>query len=126
MLNAIGLANPGVDEVRREHLPWLAANLRRARTIVNVVGNAVEDFALVIAALDDAAGYGIAQGAAQRQGRGLSLGADPPRGRGGGAGPRAMRRQSVTLPTCRHRRNRSGAAVDAAGWAHARHRCRPS
>ena len=56
MLNAIGLANPGVDEVRREHLPWLAANLRRARTIVNVVGNAVEDFALVVAALDDAGG----------------------------------------------------------------------
>ncbi|MEO7712506.1 MAG: dihydroorotate dehydrogenase, partial [Gemmatimonadaceae bacterium] len=23
MINAVGLANPGVDAVRREHLPWL-------------------------------------------------------------------------------------------------------
>ena len=36
MINAIGLANPGVHEVRRSELPWLAANLRRARVLVNV------------------------------------------------------------------------------------------
>ncbi len=56
MINAIGLANPGVDVVRESELPWLAAHLRRARVLVNVVGNAVDDFAEVIARLDDAAG----------------------------------------------------------------------
>src|SRR5688572_24405744 len=44
MINAIGLANPGVDSVRDEHLPWLASNLKRARTVVNVVGSTEGDF----------------------------------------------------------------------------------
>ena len=30
MLNAIGLANPGVEEVRREHLPWLLKRVTKA------------------------------------------------------------------------------------------------
>jgi dihydroorotate dehydrogenase (NAD+) catalytic subunit len=55
MINAVGLANPGVEEVRSEHLPWLANNLRRARVVVNVVGSRVEDFAAVVARLDDLA-----------------------------------------------------------------------
>ena len=29
MINAVGLANPGLDAVRREHLPWLASHLPR-------------------------------------------------------------------------------------------------
>ena len=33
MINAIGLANPGVDVVRDAELPWLAAHLRRARVL---------------------------------------------------------------------------------------------
>ena len=37
MLNSVGLANPGLDRVRVEQLPWLAANVRRARVLVNVV-----------------------------------------------------------------------------------------
>ena len=56
MINAVGLANPGVAEVREQHLPWLAQNLRRAKVLVNVVGNQVEDFAGVVSALDDSAG----------------------------------------------------------------------
>jgi dihydroorotate dehydrogenase (NAD+) catalytic subunit len=56
MINAVGLANPGVEEVRAEHLPWLAQHLRRARVLVNVVGNQVEDFGGVVSALDDSAG----------------------------------------------------------------------
>jgi dihydroorotate dehydrogenase (NAD+) catalytic subunit len=56
MINAVGLANPGVAEVREQHLPWLAQNLRRAKVLVNVVGNQVEDFAGVISGLDDSAG----------------------------------------------------------------------
>lgn len=57
MINAVGLANPGVDAVRAQELPWLAANLRDCRVLVNVVGFAVEEFAEVIARLDDAAGF---------------------------------------------------------------------
>ena len=57
MINAVGLANPGVDAVRREHLPWLAAHLRHARVVVNVVGDVAEDFAVVVDRLDDVEGF---------------------------------------------------------------------
>ena len=56
MINAVGLANPGVEEVRKEHLPWLAQHLERAKVLVNVVGNQVSDFASVVERLDDSAG----------------------------------------------------------------------
>jgi len=55
MLNAIGLANPGVDAVRATELPWLASHVSSARVIVNVVGDRAEDFAAVIERLADAA-----------------------------------------------------------------------
>lgn len=57
MINAVGLANPGVDEVLGKHLPWLAANVRKARVFVNVVGRQVEDFAAVVARLDGQTGF---------------------------------------------------------------------
>lgn len=57
MINAVGLANPGVEAVKAEQLPWLAANLSRARVLVNVVGRVVEDFGDVVARLDDSAGF---------------------------------------------------------------------
>ena len=56
MINAVGLANPGVETVRDQELPWLAAKLRRARVMVNVVGDSVDDFATVVAELDEADG----------------------------------------------------------------------
>jgi dihydroorotate dehydrogenase (NAD+) catalytic subunit len=56
MINAVGLANPGVDAVQREALPWLARHLTRARVLVNVVGNHVEDFAAIVTRLHDNAG----------------------------------------------------------------------
>src|ERR1700691_1478092 len=56
MINAVGLANPGVDEVKATELPWLARELTRARVIVNVIGRIVEDFGDVVARLDDSAG----------------------------------------------------------------------
>ncbi|MGI8507878.1 MAG: dihydroorotate dehydrogenase [Gemmatimonadaceae bacterium] len=55
MLNAIGLANPGIAAVKRTELPWLAANVTRARVIVNVVADRAEDFAQVVRELDDSA-----------------------------------------------------------------------
>ena len=52
MINAVGLANPGVAAVCREHLPWLARSLPRTRKIANIVGFAVAEYAEVIEALD--------------------------------------------------------------------------
>jgi dihydroorotate dehydrogenase (NAD+) catalytic subunit len=57
MINAVGLANPGVAEVRATELPWLATHRGRARVLVNVVGKVVEDFADVVSKLDDASGF---------------------------------------------------------------------
>ena len=47
MINAVGLANPGVEAVRRDDIPWLEKNVRLPRVIVNVVGKVLEDFATV-------------------------------------------------------------------------------
>jgi dihydroorotate dehydrogenase (NAD+) catalytic subunit len=51
MLNAVGLANPGLEAVRERELPWLATHLRRARVLVNVAGATVDDYVRVIASL---------------------------------------------------------------------------
>lgn len=80
MINAVGLANPGVEAVRRDELPWLATHLTRARVLVNVVGREVGDFGAVVARLDDAAGFtGYELNVScpnVRQG-GMEFGADP-------------------------------------------------
>jgi len=52
MLNAVGLANPGLDQVASVELPWLAENVKRAKVIVNVVGFAVADYPMVVGRLD--------------------------------------------------------------------------
>jgi dihydroorotate dehydrogenase (NAD+) catalytic subunit len=57
MLNSIGLANDGVDEVRAARLPWLHHRLRRARVLVNVAGRTVEEYAEIVRRLDDAPGF---------------------------------------------------------------------
>ncbi|MBC7790710.1 MAG: dihydroorotate dehydrogenase [Anaerolineae bacterium] len=58
MINAVGLANPGLQEVNEEHLPWLSRNLRRAITIVNVVGYTADDYVEVVTVLSDSPGVG--------------------------------------------------------------------
>ena len=52
MINAVGLANPGVAAVRAEHLPWLSRSLPEVRKLANIVGFAVEEFAGVIEQLE--------------------------------------------------------------------------
>lgn len=52
MINAVGLANPGVAAVRADHLPWLAGSLPQVRKLANIVGFAVEEFAGVIEQLE--------------------------------------------------------------------------
>jgi dihydroorotate dehydrogenase (NAD+) catalytic subunit len=53
MINAVGLANPGLEAVRRDHLPWLASHYPTARKIVNVVGFTVEEYPAVVAGLEE-------------------------------------------------------------------------
>ena len=52
MINAVGLANPGVAHVTRDHLPWLAQALPHTRKLANIVGFATEEFAAVIERLE--------------------------------------------------------------------------
>jgi dihydroorotate dehydrogenase (NAD+) catalytic subunit len=80
MINAVGLANPGLDEVKSAHLPWLAENLRRAKVLVNVVGNRAEDFATVVSTLDDSAGvagFELNVSCPNVRAGGMEFGADP-------------------------------------------------
>jgi dihydroorotate dehydrogenase (NAD+) catalytic subunit len=80
MINAVGLANPGVDEVKRDHLPWLAAHLERAKVLVNVVGSRTEDFAAVVSTLAGSApiaGFELNVSCPNVKAGGLEFGADP-------------------------------------------------
>jgi dihydroorotate dehydrogenase (NAD+) catalytic subunit len=86
MINAVGLANPGVEAVRSEHLPWLARSLPGVRKLANVVGFAVEEFAAVIERLEDALGgdaagaldgYEINVSCPNVKAGGMEFGADP-------------------------------------------------
>lgn len=112
MINAVGLANPGLEAVRSEHLPWLRENVRASgtRVIVNVVGSATEDFATVVAGLEDMPGdgaidaYELNVSCPNVRAGGLEFGAEPNALRAVIAGARAMTRRplfvklSPTLP----------------------------
>ena len=79
MINAVGLANPGLDTVKHTHLPWLETHLTRARVIVNVVGNTIEDFSAVITGLDSApniAAYELNVSCPNVKAGGMEFGAD--------------------------------------------------
>lgn len=79
MINAVGLANPGMEAVRREHLGWMTAHHPGTRVLVNVIGFAIEEFAQVIAHLDDApghAGYELNVSCPNTKAGGIEFGAD--------------------------------------------------
>ena len=85
MINAVGLANPGLAEVARTHLPWLASHHRQTRKIVNVVGFAIDEFAAVVRGLESAAsthsgaidGYELNVSCPNVKQGGTEFGADP-------------------------------------------------
>ena len=82
MLNAVGLANPGLATVARDHLPWAASRLTRTRLIVNVAGTRVEDYVTVIEGLDGAPAVTAFEINAScpntsAEGGGLEFGAEP-------------------------------------------------
>jgi len=79
MLNSIGLANPGVAHVTSAELPWLRQHAPTLPVLVNVVGFTVEEYASVIAALDDSpghAGYEINLSCPNTSAGGVEFGAD--------------------------------------------------
>lgn len=80
MLNAVGLANPGLDHVAQQELPWLAAALRRARVIVNVAGATVDDYVRVVQRLTPLAvvtAFEINASCPNTAAGGLEFGAEP-------------------------------------------------
>ncbi|MEZ4588888.1 MAG: dihydroorotate dehydrogenase [Gemmatimonadales bacterium] len=80
MINSVGLANPGADQVARHDLPWLADRLQRARVIVNVVGFVEDEYARVIERLDSSpaiSAYEINLSCPNTSSGGIEFGADP-------------------------------------------------
>ncbi len=86
MINAVGLANPGVGAVRRDHLPWLARSMPATRKLANIIGFATEEFAEVIAELDASVqgenqgaldGYELNVSCPNTKAGGMEFGADP-------------------------------------------------
>jgi dihydroorotate dehydrogenase (NAD+) catalytic subunit len=80
MLNAVGLANPGLEAVRADELPWLATHLAHARVLVNVAGATLDDYVRVIAGLTDLAivtAFEINASCPNTSAGGLEFGATP-------------------------------------------------
>ena len=80
MLNAVGLANPGVERVADHELPWLAKRLRRARILVNVAGVKISDYVEVIERLtsnDAVTAFEINASCPNTSAGGLEFGAEP-------------------------------------------------
>ena len=80
MLNAVGLANPGVEAVVEHELPWLAQRLHRARIIVNVAGATVADYVRVVerlTPLDAITAFEINASCPNTSAGGLEFGAEP-------------------------------------------------
>jgi len=80
MLNAVGLANPGLDTVARHDLPRIARRLARARILVNVAGASVADYVHVVeglAAVEGITAYEINASCPNTAAGGLEFGAEP-------------------------------------------------
>ncbi|HKE90904.1 MAG TPA: dihydroorotate dehydrogenase [Gemmatimonadales bacterium] len=97
MLNAVGLANPGLEAVATHDLPWLERRLSRARVLVNVAGATVEDYERVLERLSDArviVAFEINASCPNTSAGGLEFGADA-----GGLGELVRRcRRRTTKP----------------------------
>src|SRR5688500_8343669 len=103
MINAVGLANPGLEEVSRVHVPWLAGHHRQTRKLFNVVGFAVEEFASVVRGLEAAAaanpggvdGYELNVSCPNVKQGGTEFGADPGSLKAVVSGARAATRRKI-------------------------------
>ncbi|HSQ31937.1 MAG TPA: dihydroorotate dehydrogenase [Gemmatimonadaceae bacterium] len=86
MINAVGLANPGLEAVRRDHVPWMASHLPETRKLVNVVGFTTDEYPAVIAGLEESAtgaqsaaidAYELNVSCPNTNAGGMEFGADP-------------------------------------------------
>jgi dihydroorotate dehydrogenase (NAD+) catalytic subunit len=86
MINAVGLANPGLAAVRRDHLPWMATHLPSTRKLVNVVGFTIDDYPAIVAGLEEDAvgdraraidGFELNVSCPNTKAGGTEFGADP-------------------------------------------------
>jgi dihydroorotate dehydrogenase (NAD+) catalytic subunit len=84
MINAVGLANPGVAAVCADHLPWLASHHAGTRRFANIIGFSVEEFPEIIGRLDAAPasaqaldGYELNVSCPNTKAGGVEFGADP-------------------------------------------------
>ncbi len=80
MMNAIGLANPGMEAVRALYLPWLHEHHPGTRVLVNVVGNSIDEFSAVVRSLDDSPGvdgFELNVSCPNVKAGGLEFGSDP-------------------------------------------------
>jgi dihydroorotate dehydrogenase (NAD+) catalytic subunit len=80
MLNSVGLANPGLEQVRAELMPWITRRLAYAQVLVNVVGFTVEEYAEVVAGLDGVQGiaaFELNLSCPNTSAGGIEFGADP-------------------------------------------------
>jgi dihydroorotate dehydrogenase (NAD+) catalytic subunit len=80
MLNSIGLANPGLRQVRETELPWLSKHVSRAQILVNVVGFTIEEYGEVVEGLDDLPGiaaFELNLSCPNTHAGGIEFGADP-------------------------------------------------
>jgi dihydroorotate dehydrogenase (NAD+) catalytic subunit len=124
MINAVGLANPGLADVSRTHVPWLATHHPGTRKLFNVVGFAVDEFAAVVRGLEEAAarnpgavdGYELNVSCPNVKQGGTEFGADPASLRAVVAGARAATRRKVFVklsPTLADIAGAAKIAVDA-------------
>ena len=85
MINAVGLANPGLDEVAKVQVPWLASHHAQTRKLFNVVGFTTDEFAQVVRGLENAAtrsagaidGFELNVSCPNTKKGGMEFGADP-------------------------------------------------
>ena len=80
MMNAVGLANPGLAHVQADELPWLAAHAGQTRVLVNVVGFAEAEYAEVVEGLDQfdvITAYELNLSCPNTHAGGIEFGADP-------------------------------------------------
>jgi len=80
MINAVGLANPGMEVVKREHLDYMTSQHPGTRVLINVIGFSIDEFARVIEYLDDVnghSGYELNVSCPNTKAGGIEFGADP-------------------------------------------------
>ena len=100
MLNSVGLANPGLAEVRRTHLPTLLDAVRKCRVLVNVVGFTVPEYAEVVAGLDQLEGitaYELNLSCPNTHAGGMEFGAEASSVQAVVAGCRAVTRRALVV-----------------------------